>query len=69
MSNSYKINQKDLRAFVGDCFLYLKDKNLVKRKVSYHYIVSHKDILTKSAEIFLEQNKFIKFKCVPFEES
>ena len=69
MSNNYKINQKDLRAFVGDCFLYLKDKNLVETKVSYHYIVSHEDILTKSAEIFLEQNKFIKFKCVSFEDN
>ncbi|TLS99565.1 restriction endonuclease [Aliarcobacter cibarius] len=69
MSNNYKINQKDLRAFVGDCFLYLKDKNLVETKVSYHYIVSHENILTKSAEIFLEQNKFIKFKCIPFEDN
>lgn len=69
MSNNYKINQKDLRAFVGDCFLYLKDKNLTEIKVSYHYIVSHEDILTKSAEIFLKQNNFIKFKCVPFEDN
>lgn len=67
MSNSYKINQKDLRAFVGDCFLYLKDKNLEDKKVSYHFIVSHDNILTKSAEIFLKENQFIKFKCVPFE--
>ena len=28
MSNSYKINQKDIRAFVGDGFIYLKDVNL-----------------------------------------
>lgn len=69
MSNNYKINQKDLRAFVGDCFLYLKDKNLIEIKVSYHFIVSHENILTKSAEIFLEQNNFIKFKCVPFEDN
>ncbi|ADG92667.1 hypothetical protein Arnit_1004 [Arcobacter nitrofigilis DSM 7299] len=69
MSNNYKINQKDLRAFVGDCFLYLKDIESKDLKVSYHFIVSHDNILTKSAEIFLEQNKFIKFKCVPFEEN
>lgn len=67
MSNNYKITQKDLRAFVGDCFLYLKDKPLDK-KVSYHFIVSHEDILTGSAKIFLEKHKFIKFKCVPFEK-
>lgn len=69
MSNNYKINQKDLRAFVGDCFIYLKDKNLTEIKVSYHFIVSHEEILTKSAEIFLEKNNFIKFKCVPFEDN
>lgn len=67
MSNNYKINQKDLRAFVGDCFLYLKEMNLEGIKISYHFIVSHDNILTKSAEIFLKQNGFIKFKCVPFE--
>ncbi|WP_404320257.1 hypothetical protein [Malaciobacter canalis] len=67
MSNIYKINQKDIRAFIGDCFLYLKDLDIKGLKVSYHFIVSHNNILTKSAEIFLEQNNFIKFKCVPFE--
>lgn len=67
MSNNYKITQKDLRAFVGDCFLYLKDKPLDK-KISYHFIVSHENILTGSAKIFLEKHKFIKFKCVPFEK-
>jgi len=69
MSNTYKINQKDLRAFVGDCFLYLKDINLEGIKVSYHYIVSHENILTKSAQIFLKENSFIKFKCIPYESS
>lgn len=68
MSNNYKITQKDLRAFVGDCFLYLKDKPLDK-KVSYHFIVSHENILTGSAKIFLDKNKFIKFKCVSFDIS
>ncbi len=67
MSNNYKINQKDIRAFIGDCYLYLKDINLEGLKVSYHFIVSHNNILTKPAEIFLEQNNFVKFKCVPFE--
>ncbi|WP_121627398.1 restriction endonuclease [Poseidonibacter antarcticus] len=68
MSNSFKINQKDIRAFIGDCFIYLKDINLEGIKVSYHFIVSHDNILTKSAEIFLKQNTFVKFKCVAFED-
>ena len=44
-----------------------KDINLEQKKVSYHFIVSHNNILTESAEIFLKQNTFIKFKCVAFE--
>ena len=66
MSNKYKINQKDLRAFIGDCYLYLL-KNPSQVKVSFHFIVSHDDILTKSADIFLKENTFLKFKCIPFE--
>lgn len=67
LSNNYKINQKDLRAFIGDCYLYLKDTDIKNRKVSFHFIVSHNHILTKSAQIFLDQNKFLKFKVIPFE--
>lgn len=69
LSNSYKINQKDLRAFVGDCFLYVKKYKYFDKKISYHFIVSHEDILTGSAQIFLKENPFIKFKCVPFEKN
>jgi Holliday junction resolvase-like predicted endonuclease len=68
LSNNYKINQKDLRAFIGDCYLYMKDRNLHGKTVAFHFIVSHNDILTKSADIFLKQNTFLKFKCVPFEK-
>ncbi len=66
-SNQYKINQKDIRAFVGDCFLYMRN-NPTGKKVGFHFIVSHRDFLTKSAEIFLQQNTFIKFKTISFEK-
>jgi Holliday junction resolvase-like predicted endonuclease len=68
LSNGYKINQKDLRAFVGDCYIYLQGIDYTKKKIAFHYIVSHSDILTKSAQIFLDKNSFIKFKVVPFEK-
>lgn len=68
MSNKYKISQKDLRAFIGDCYLYLL-KNPTQNKVSFHFIVSHNNILTKSANIFLKENIILKFKCVPFEKN
>jgi hypothetical protein len=64
----WAINQKDLRAFIGDCYLYLVKNNIKGRKISFHYIASHYDILTKSAEIFLKKNPMIKFKVVPFEK-
>lgn len=68
LSNEYKINQKDLRAFIGDCYLYIKENSISNKSMGFHFIVSHENILTKSAEIFLQKNTFIKFKCIPFEE-
>jgi len=69
LSNKYKINQKDLRAFVGDCYIYMRENKISNKSIGFHFIVSHDNILTKSAEIFLKQNTFIKFKCIPFEKS
>jgi len=68
LSNEYKINQKDLRAFIGDCYIYIRENNLSNKSLGFHFIVSHDNILTKSAKIFLMQNTFIKFKCIPFEK-
>lgn len=69
LSNNFKINQKDLRAFVGDCYLYLRKIDTKNIKVSFHFIVSHNDILTKTAKIFLNEYQIIKFKYVPFEKN
>ena len=55
MGFNKKIENSELLFKLGETNLLLND------------IVSHDNILTKSAEIFLEQNRFIKFKCVPFE--
>ena len=62
----YKINQKDLRAFIGDCFMYMLNNNINKTHHS-HFIVSDEKLLTKSAELYLKENKKLKFKVVPFE--
>jgi len=67
LSNDYKINQKDLRAFIGDCYLYVLENSGLNKSIGFHFIVSHDNILTKSAEIFLNKNTLIKFKCIPFE--
>ena len=67
LSNDYKINQKDLRAFIGDCYLYVLENSGLNKSIGFHFIVSHDNILSKSAEIFLNKNTLIKFKCIPFE--
>jgi len=68
LSNEYKVNQKDLRAFIGDGFIFMKNKNLLDKKVSFHFLVSHDNILNAGAIKFLEFDDTIKFKCVPFEK-
>jgi restriction system protein len=67
MSNEYKINQKDLRAFLGDGFIYMKENGLLNTKVSFHFIVSHDNILNEGALKFLSEQNILKFKYVPFE--
>ena len=68
LTSKYKINQKDIRAFVGDCYMYMIDNNISNKSIGFHFIASHNNILTKSAEIFLKKNTFIKFKYIPFEK-
>ena len=68
LSNKYKIDQKDIRAFIGDCYLFARENIKASKKVGFHFIVSHEDFLTSSAKIFLQQHPFIKFKSIPFEE-
>jgi restriction system protein len=67
MSNKYKINQKDLRAFIGDSFIYMTENELFNKKVSFHFIVSHDNILNEGAIKFLEEQNMVKFKVVAFE--
>lgn len=63
----YKLNQKDLRAFIGDCYMYMFNNNIDK-KHNFHFIVSDTELLTKSAEIYVKENKKLKYKVIPFEE-
>lgn len=68
VDNEYhKLNQKDLRAFIGDCFMYLLD-NQINKNYNFHFVVSDNSLLTKSAELYLKENRKIKYKVVPYEE-
>lgn len=62
----YKISQKDIRAFIGDCFMYIIKNNITK-KYNLHFIVSDTELLTKSAELYIKQQNILKFKIIPFE--
>ncbi len=60
--HKYKINQKDLRAFVGDVQLLLMKDDTKYSNISYNFIISDKEILSNNAKKFLEEYTFIKWK-------
>lgn len=60
--NKYKINQKDLRAFVGDVQLFLMEDTKKYSNIAYHFIISDEKTLTDNAKKFLKKYKFIKWK-------
>ena len=65
-NDHYKINQKDLRAFIGDCYMFIFNNNIDKSHY-FHFIVSDEKLLTISAELYLKENKKLKYKVIPFE--
>jgi restriction system protein len=65
-NDHYKINQKDLRAFIGDCYMYILNNNINKTH-HFHFIVSDEKLLTISAELYLKENRKLKYKVIPFE--
>lgn len=64
--NHYQIESRDLRAFLGDCYLYLLH-NTINKPISYHYIISDIHMLSESSKLFLNQNTMIKAKEVRFK--
>lgn len=64
--NIHQIESRDLRAFLGDCYLYLLH-NTINKQISYHFIISDIHMLSDSSKLFLNQNTMIKVKEVRFE--
>lgn len=62
-----EINAKDIKAFFGNCFKFVLDNGLIDKKLGFHYIFAHKETINKSALAYLQNNKHIKYKCIPFE--
>lgn len=68
--NEYaEICAKDLQSFFGACFKYVLENSLADASVGFHYIVANELSMTKSALLYLEENRYIKYKCVPFEKN
>lgn len=65
--NNYQIESRDLRAFIGDCYLYLA-KHIVNKPVSFHYIISDNQMLSDSAKKFLKQQNILQLKETRFEK-
>ncbi|MDD2780702.1 restriction endonuclease [Sulfuricurvum sp.] len=64
--DNYQIESRDLRAFIGDCYIYLL-QNIIKKKVSFHYIIGDNQMLSESAKYFLKNQKMLKLQEIRFE--
>lgn len=65
-TDNYQIDSRDLRAFIGDCYLYLIQIT-TKKQVAFHYIISDYQMLAESAKIFLKKQKILQLKETRFE--
>lgn len=64
--DNYHIESRDLRAFIGDCYLYLIQAP-VKKQVAFHYIISDYEMLADSAKTFLAKQTILQLKETRFE--
>ena len=56
-NSKYKIKDKNLKEFIGNCFLYIEKRpEILNKKIKRIYVTSN-DIYDKSAIKFLEENK------------
>jgi restriction system protein len=65
----FKINQKDIRAFIGDSYLYTMKYNINPKSLILHFIIADAKSITKNALKFIENIDIVKFKVVPFEDN
>lgn len=62
-----KINNKELRAFLGDGYRF-KIESKTEKKLLFHFIISDENLLTDCGKRYLKDVDLIKYKIVPFEE-
>ena len=65
----FKINQKDIRAFIGDSYLYAIKCNIKHESLTLHFIIADAKSITQNALKLIENIDIVKFKVIPFEEN
>lgn len=68
-----KLFRKDIQAFAGNCLLFMHKLNTYNisfdgKEISLHFIVNKNELLDNSAQLFLQNNPFIKFRVIEFSE-
>lgn len=66
-TDNYQIESRDLRAFIGDCYLFLMQYSINKR-IAFHYIISDNQMLSESAKQFIKEYTILKVKEIRFEK-
>ncbi|MDD2790436.1 MAG: restriction endonuclease [Sulfurimonas sp.] len=64
-TDNYQIESRDLRAFIGDCYLFLL-QNTIDKRLAFHYIISDNEMLSESAKYFINRYKMLKVKEIKF---
>jgi len=64
----HKINQKDIRAFIGDGYLYSIKKNIPYEMIGLHFIIADEKSITDNALKFISTFDKLKFKVIPYEK-
>ena len=64
----FRINQKDIRAFIGDSYLYAIKNNIKPESLTWHFIIADAKSITRNALKLIDNINNLKFKVIPFEE-
>jgi len=64
----HKINQKDIRAFIGDGYIYSINNNIEYNDIGLHFIIADKKSITVNAVKFIKSFTKLKFKVIAYEK-
>ena len=64
----HKINQKDIRAFIGDGYIYSINNNIEYNDIGLHFIIADEKSITVNAVKFIKNFTKLKFKVIAYEK-